>query len=49
MYKGVSEFTPAEAEHMRNFMHEKLGIDPNTDLNPIDIQDLEHVGQFLLM
>ncbi len=49
MYKGISEFTPAEAEHMRDFMHEKVGVDPNADLNPIDVQNLERLVQFLLM
>ena len=47
-YNVVSKFTLAEAEHMREFMHEKLGIDPNMDLSPIDIQDLEHMIEFLL-
>lgn len=48
-YKVVSKFTLTEAEHMRDFMHEKWGIDPNRDLNPVDIQNLEHVIESLLM
>jgi hypothetical protein len=47
-YNVVSKFTLAEAEHIRDFMHEKLGINPDMDLNPIDIQNLEHMVEFLL-
>jgi histone acetyltransferase (RNA polymerase elongator complex component) len=47
-YNLVSEFTLTEAEYMRDFMHEKLGIDPDRDLNPTDIQNLEHVVEVLL-
>ncbi len=47
-YNLVSEFTLTEAEYMRDFMHEKLGINPNRDLSPTDIQNLEHTVELLL-
>jgi coproporphyrinogen III oxidase-like Fe-S oxidoreductase len=48
-YKVVSKFTDREAEHMRDFMHERLGIGPNGDLDLADIQGLEDAVKLILM
>ncbi len=47
-YKFLSKFTEEDAANMRDFMKEKLGINPKSDLVASDIEHLENVVQQLL-